>query len=45
MLAVGATENVIRLVPPLIVDESHLREAIDILSSACAGYQAERKAV
>jgi acetylornithine/N-succinyldiaminopimelate aminotransferase len=45
MLAVGATENVIRLVPPLIVDESHLREAIDILSSTCAGYQAERKAV
>ncbi len=45
LLAVGATENVIRLVPPLIVDESHLREATDALSATCAGYEAERKAV
>ena len=45
MLAVGATENVIRLVPPLIVDENHLREATDALSATCAGYGAERKAV
>ncbi len=45
LLAVGATENVIRLVPPLIVDESHLREAVEILSLTCAGYEAERKAV
>jgi len=45
LLAVGATENVIRLVPPLIVDESHLREAADALSVTCAGYEAERKAV
>jgi acetylornithine/N-succinyldiaminopimelate aminotransferase len=45
LLAVGATENVIRLVPPLIVDESHLREAADALSVTCAGYETERKAV
>jgi acetylornithine/N-succinyldiaminopimelate aminotransferase len=45
LLAVGATENVIRLVPPLIIDESHLREAADALSVTCAGYEAERKAV
>lgn len=45
MLAVGATENVIRLLPPLIVDESHLREATEALSATCAGYRAERKAV
>jgi acetylornithine/N-succinyldiaminopimelate aminotransferase len=45
LLAVGATENVIRLVPPLIVDESHLREAADALSETCADYEAERKAV
>ena len=31
MLAVGATENVIRIVPPLIVDESHLDEAMAAL--------------
>jgi len=45
LLAVGATENVIRLVPPLIVDENHLREATEALSASCAGYRAERKAV
>ena len=44
LLAIGATENVIRLVPPLIVDESHLRDAVEILSATCAGYDAERKA-
>jgi acetylornithine/N-succinyldiaminopimelate aminotransferase len=43
MLAVGATENVIRLVPPLIVNESHLDEAIMALSLTCAAF-AERKA-
>jgi acetylornithine/N-succinyldiaminopimelate aminotransferase len=45
LLAVGATENVIRLLPPLIVDESHLREATEALTATCAGYKAERKAV
>lgn len=45
MLAVGATENVIRLIPPLIVDKNHLREAADILSTVCAGYEAKRKAI
>ena len=45
MLAVGATENVIRLVPPLVIEEHHLREAAEILSQTCAGYEAERKAV
>ena len=45
MLAVGATENVIRLMPPLIVDENHLRGAGDVLSAVCASYEAERKAI
>jgi acetylornithine/N-succinyldiaminopimelate aminotransferase len=45
LLAVGATENVIRLIPPLIIDENHLREAMNILTATCAGYEAERKAV
>jgi acetylornithine/N-succinyldiaminopimelate aminotransferase len=36
MLAVGAGENVIRLLPPLIINEEHVREAIAILSDACA---------
>jgi acetylornithine/N-succinyldiaminopimelate aminotransferase len=36
MLAVGAGENVVRLLPPLIIDEDHVREAIAILNDACA---------
>lgn len=44
VLSVGATENVVRLVPPLIVDESHLREAVNALSDVCASFEAEKKA-
>ena len=32
MLSVGAGDNVVRLLPPLIIDESHVDEAIGILS-------------
>jgi len=45
MLAVGATENVVRLLPPLIIDESHIKEAIAALSDACSSFETERKAV
>jgi acetylornithine/N-succinyldiaminopimelate aminotransferase len=45
LLSVGATENVVRLVPPLIVDESHLREAVHALSDVCAEFEREKKAV
>ena len=45
MLAVGATENVVRLLPPLIIDESHIKEAIAALSEACSSFETERKAV
>jgi acetylornithine/N-succinyldiaminopimelate aminotransferase len=36
LLAVGAGDNVVRLLPPLIVAEQHVREAIGILNDACA---------
>lgn len=36
MLAVGAGDNVIRLLPPLNITEDHVREAIAILNDACA---------
>jgi len=36
MLAVGAGDNVVRLVPPLIITEDHVREAVGILNDACA---------
>ena len=45
LLAVGATENVVRLLPPLTVAENHLEEAVAALSDACASFEAKRKAV
>ncbi|MBV8798620.1 MAG: aspartate aminotransferase family protein [Alphaproteobacteria bacterium] len=36
MLAITAGDNVIRLLPPLIIDESHVREAMEKLSAAAA---------
>jgi acetylornithine/N-succinyldiaminopimelate aminotransferase len=38
LLAVGAGGNVVRLLPPLIVQEEHMREAIHILSETAAAY-------
>ena len=35
MLAVPAGDNVVRLIPPLIIDETHLNEAINILRLTC----------
>jgi acetylornithine/N-succinyldiaminopimelate aminotransferase len=32
MLAIAAGDNVVRLLPPLIIDESHVREAMEKLS-------------
>jgi acetylornithine/N-succinyldiaminopimelate aminotransferase len=45
LLAVGATENVVRLLPPLIIDERHVDEAVGALSEAAASFEIERKAV
>ena len=38
MLAIGAGDNVIRLLPPLIIDESHVREAIEKLTATAGHY-------
>ena len=35
LLLVGAGENVVRLLPPLIIEPSHVAEAIDILGQVC----------
>jgi acetylornithine/N-succinyldiaminopimelate aminotransferase len=43
MLAVGAGANVIRLLPPLIIDESHVREAVKILGDTAAEFDAAKK--
>jgi acetylornithine/N-succinyldiaminopimelate aminotransferase len=45
LLAVGASENVVRLLPPLIVDESHVYEAVEMIDAACASIEAKREAV
>jgi acetylornithine/N-succinyldiaminopimelate aminotransferase len=38
LLAVGAGDNVVRLLPPLIVEEEHVREAVHILSETAGDY-------
>jgi acetylornithine/N-succinyldiaminopimelate aminotransferase len=37
LLTVTAAENVVRLLPPLIIGEAQVAEAIDILDRSCAG--------
>jgi acetylornithine/N-succinyldiaminopimelate aminotransferase len=39
ILAVAAGDNVMRVLPPLIIEESHIREFVDGLSAASAGYE------
>ncbi len=39
MLAVGAGDNVVRLLPPLIVEEGQVREALTLLSAAAEAFE------
>jgi acetylornithine/N-succinyldiaminopimelate aminotransferase len=41
LLAVGAGENVVRLLPPLIIEESHVEEALDMLERAAVASRGE----
>jgi acetylornithine/N-succinyldiaminopimelate aminotransferase len=43
MIAIGAGDNVVRLLPPLIIDESHVREAMEKLSSAARDFEATHR--
>jgi acetylornithine/N-succinyldiaminopimelate aminotransferase len=45
VLAVGATENVARLSPPLTIHEEHIEEAAQAISETCRSFEAEKKAV
>ncbi|HWJ69488.1 MAG TPA: aspartate aminotransferase family protein [Sphingobium sp.] len=38
-LAVSAGENVVRILPPLVIEESHIAEAIEKLSAGAASYK------
>ena len=39
ILTVAAGDNVMRVLPPLIIDESHIREFVESLSAAAAQYK------
>jgi acetylornithine/N-succinyldiaminopimelate aminotransferase len=43
LLIVGAGDNVVRLLPPLIVTEEHVREAMEKLSAAAVTFEANSK--
>jgi acetylornithine/N-succinyldiaminopimelate aminotransferase len=43
LLTVGAGENVVRLLPPLIVTETEIDEAVQRLDRACAALSADQK--
>jgi acetylornithine/N-succinyldiaminopimelate aminotransferase len=35
LLTSPAEDNVMRIVPPLVINEEHIREALDILNGVC----------
>jgi acetylornithine/N-succinyldiaminopimelate aminotransferase len=39
LLTVGAADNVVRLLPPLIIGEAEVDEALQILEQVCAGWR------
>ena len=39
LLTVAAGDNVVRVLPPLTIEESHIREFVDTLSAAAAEYE------
>ncbi len=45
MLTVPAGDNVVRLLPPLIIEEEHVREAAKILAEAAGEFEAQTKTV
>ena len=44
LLTVPAAENVVRILPPLIVDADHVAQAVDTLHEACAALRASATA-
>jgi acetylornithine/N-succinyldiaminopimelate aminotransferase len=38
-LTVAAGDNVMRVLPPLVIEEEHIREFVDKLSAAAAEYK------
>ena len=44
LLTVAAGDNVVRVLPPLVIDETHIREFVDSLSAAAADYEVPAEA-
>jgi acetylornithine/N-succinyldiaminopimelate aminotransferase len=44
LLTVAAGDNVMRVLPPLVIEEEHIREFVDTLSAAAAEYEAPAQA-
>jgi acetylornithine/N-succinyldiaminopimelate aminotransferase len=44
LLTVSAGDNVVRVLPPLVIDDSHIDEFMERLSAAAASYQPEEVA-
>jgi len=44
LLAVAAGDNVMRVLPPLVIEEEHIREFVETLSAAAAEYEAPAQA-
>jgi acetylornithine/N-succinyldiaminopimelate aminotransferase len=40
LLTVAAGENVVRILPPLVIDDSHIAECIERLSAGARSYEA-----
>jgi acetylornithine/N-succinyldiaminopimelate aminotransferase len=43
-LTVAAGDNVVRILPPLVIDESHIAECIEKLSAGARDYQVPQAA-
>jgi acetylornithine/N-succinyldiaminopimelate aminotransferase len=44
LLTVAAGDNVMRVLPPLVIEEAHIREFVETLSAAAAEYEAPAQA-
>jgi acetylornithine/N-succinyldiaminopimelate aminotransferase len=45
LLTIAAGENVVRLLPPLIVQEQDVREALERIDAACEAMEAEMRSL
>jgi acetylornithine/N-succinyldiaminopimelate aminotransferase len=44
LLTVAAGDNVVRILPPLIIEDAHIRECVEKLSAAAAAFEARQAA-